>query len=212
MNLHVAWPNRAALQLVARARGNLPDHASPARRAEEPAAIAWREDYAGAMENARAGNRLLWIQFTGPWCPNCTRMERDSFPSPTIIEHSEALVRAPQAALGSERGARGGLQPHCDPRDGDRRAQPGHHLVPPGLSGPGRARRLAQRKPGAIRAGTCHSSAVCQAGGSEWTPGRKEKRAGTDRSGRPRRCGILPGEPGRSAKAGEGPQRALGRA
>ena len=41
------------------------------------------------MENARAGNRLLWIQFTGPWCPNCTRMERDSFPSPTIIEHSE---------------------------------------------------------------------------------------------------------------------------
>jgi YHS domain-containing protein len=51
-------------------------------------AIAWRVDYAGALEEARAANRLLWIQFTGPWCPNCTRMERDSFPDPAIIQHA----------------------------------------------------------------------------------------------------------------------------
>ena len=57
--------------------------------ADEPAAIAWRDDYAGAMEDARAGNRLLWIQFTGPWCPNCTRMENDSFPHPAIVEHAQ---------------------------------------------------------------------------------------------------------------------------
>jgi YHS domain-containing protein len=50
--------------------------------------ISWRDDYGSALEEAKAANRLLWIQFTGPWCPNCTRMERDSFPHPTIIEHA----------------------------------------------------------------------------------------------------------------------------
>jgi YHS domain-containing protein len=50
--------------------------------------IAWRIDYASALEEARAANRLLWIQFTGPWCPNCTRMERDSFPHPVIVQHA----------------------------------------------------------------------------------------------------------------------------
>src|SRR5438105_1378961 len=50
--------------------------------------IAWRVDYVGALEEARAANRLLWIHFTGPWCSNCTRMERDSFPDPAIIQHA----------------------------------------------------------------------------------------------------------------------------
>ena len=50
--------------------------------------ITWRVDYAGALEEARATNRLLWIQFTGPWCPNCTRMERDCFPDPAIIQQA----------------------------------------------------------------------------------------------------------------------------
>ena len=58
-------------------------------RSEEPASIAWRDDYASALDDARTSNRLLWIQFTGPWCPNCTRMERDSFPQPAIVEHSQ---------------------------------------------------------------------------------------------------------------------------
>jgi YHS domain-containing protein len=57
-------------------------------RALEPQAIAWRDDYAGALEEARVSNRLLWIQFTGPWCPNCTRMERDSFPHPAVVQHA----------------------------------------------------------------------------------------------------------------------------
>jgi YHS domain-containing protein len=63
-------------------------HHQPAK-SDEPAAVVWHEDYGSALELARAGNRLLWIQFTGPWCPNCTRMERDSFPHPAIVEHSE---------------------------------------------------------------------------------------------------------------------------
>jgi YHS domain-containing protein len=54
----------------------------------EPEPISWRGDYAGALEEAKTANRLLWIQFTGPWCPNCTRMERDAFPDPDIIQHA----------------------------------------------------------------------------------------------------------------------------
>ena len=56
--------------------------------APESEPISWRGDYGGALEEAKGGNRLLWIQFTGPWCPNCTRMERDSFPDPDVIQHA----------------------------------------------------------------------------------------------------------------------------
>ncbi len=58
-------------------------------RATEPTPIVWRADYGGALEEARATNRLVWIQFSGPWCPNCLRMERDSFPDANVIEHSQ---------------------------------------------------------------------------------------------------------------------------
>jgi YHS domain-containing protein len=61
---------------------------SPAR-ATEAVPIAWREDYGGALEEARVSNRLVWIQFTGPWCPNCLRMERDSFPDADVIDHTQ---------------------------------------------------------------------------------------------------------------------------
>ena len=58
-------------------------------RSDEPASIVWQDDYGTSLDQARTGNRLLWIQFTGPWCPNCTRMERDSFPHPAIVAHSQ---------------------------------------------------------------------------------------------------------------------------
>jgi YHS domain-containing protein len=58
--------------------------------AAEPTAIAWRDDYASALEESRATNRPLWVQFTGPWCPNCTRMEQDSFPDPAITAHAQS--------------------------------------------------------------------------------------------------------------------------
>jgi YHS domain-containing protein len=55
---------------------------SPSARGDDteadPAPISWHHDYATALQDARTRNQLLWIQFTGPWCPNCTRMERDS--------------------------------------------------------------------------------------------------------------------------------------
>ena len=47
----------------------------------EPGLITWRTDYARALDEAKSRNQLIWIQFTGPWCPNCTRMEQDSFPA-----------------------------------------------------------------------------------------------------------------------------------
>jgi YHS domain-containing protein len=58
--------------------------------AQDPEAepIAWQDDYNSALDEARAAGRLLWIQFTGPWCPNCTRMERDSFPHAPVVAHA----------------------------------------------------------------------------------------------------------------------------
>src|SRR5690242_4373855 len=56
-----------------------PVRAAGAEADADPAPISWHHDYATAFQEARARNQLLWIQFTGPWCPNCTRMERDSF-------------------------------------------------------------------------------------------------------------------------------------
>jgi YHS domain-containing protein/thiol-disulfide isomerase/thioredoxin len=61
----------------------------PSARATEPVPISWRDDYGGALEEAKSSNRLLWIQFTGPWCPNCVRMERDSFPDADVIDHAQ---------------------------------------------------------------------------------------------------------------------------
>ena len=65
--------------------------ASPAFAGDEaPSAPAWREDYGAALEEARSSGRLLWIQFTGPWCPGCARMEEDSFPSPAVVAHTKS--------------------------------------------------------------------------------------------------------------------------
>jgi thioredoxin-like negative regulator of GroEL len=53
-----------------------------------PEAIAWRTDVARAEHEARTQKRLLWIQFTGAWCPNCVRLERESFVHPQVVGHA----------------------------------------------------------------------------------------------------------------------------
>jgi hypothetical protein len=53
-----------------------------------PETIAWRSDFRRAAEEARALNRLLWVQFTGSWCPNCVRLERESLIHPRIVGRS----------------------------------------------------------------------------------------------------------------------------
>jgi thioredoxin-related protein/YHS domain-containing protein len=41
--------------------------------------INWREDLGSAQAEAKSRDLLLWIQFTGPWCINCRRMDRATF-------------------------------------------------------------------------------------------------------------------------------------
>jgi thiol-disulfide isomerase/thioredoxin len=53
--------------------------------AMSPEAIPWRSDLRRAEAEARAQDRLLWVQFTGSWCPNCVRLERESFVHPQVV-------------------------------------------------------------------------------------------------------------------------------
>ena len=56
--------------------------------AAEPSAIPWREDFQQAQAEARTRNRPLWIQFTGPWCHFCTRLEQETLIHPRVIGHA----------------------------------------------------------------------------------------------------------------------------
>jgi thioredoxin-related protein len=51
-------------------------------------AIPWRSDLHTSEVEARDRGRLLWIQFTGSWCPNCVRLEREAFAHPQVIGHA----------------------------------------------------------------------------------------------------------------------------
>jgi YHS domain-containing protein len=61
----------------------------PSALGQEPDAISWRDDYGNALEEAHSAGRMLWIQFTGPWCPNCTRMERETFPAAAVVRYAQ---------------------------------------------------------------------------------------------------------------------------
>ena len=55
--------------------------------------LAWRVDLGQAQAEAKSRNLLLWIQFTGPWCGNCRRMEASAFAyAPVIREARERFV------------------------------------------------------------------------------------------------------------------------
>ncbi|WP_435019046.1 thioredoxin family protein [Tundrisphaera sp. TA3] len=65
----------------------------PARAADEARKIAWRTDLGQAQAEARTRDLLLWIQFTGPWCINCRRMDRATFVhAPVIAESRDRFV------------------------------------------------------------------------------------------------------------------------
>jgi YHS domain-containing protein/thioredoxin-related protein len=67
--------------------GSLPLIQSTAR-AEDAKKIVWREDLGQAQAEAKSRDLLLWIQFTGPWCINCRRMDRSTFVHPGVITQS----------------------------------------------------------------------------------------------------------------------------
>jgi YHS domain-containing protein len=50
--------------------------------------IEWRSDLQDANAEARSKQRLLWIQFTGPWCHFCNLMDRESFIHPRVVVQS----------------------------------------------------------------------------------------------------------------------------
>jgi YHS domain-containing protein/thioredoxin-related protein len=49
------------------------------------APIPWRTQYEAARAEAVARDRPLWLQFTGPWCLFCRRMERETFTRPEVV-------------------------------------------------------------------------------------------------------------------------------
>lgn len=76
---------RLALML---ALGSIGSPSAPG--ADEPHRVAWRTDLAEAQSEARSRDLLLWIQFTGPWCINCRRMERGAFAHAGVVEESRS--------------------------------------------------------------------------------------------------------------------------
>lgn len=58
--------------------------------AEETTAIPWRTGFEAAESEARSAGKLLWVQFTGPWCLFCRRMERETFTRPEVAERTRA--------------------------------------------------------------------------------------------------------------------------
>jgi YHS domain-containing protein len=48
--------------------------------------VAWRTDLGAAQAESRARDLPLWIQFTGPWCVNCRRMDWGTFSHPMVVD------------------------------------------------------------------------------------------------------------------------------
>ncbi len=84
MTYRATRPGRACL-LALLAFGAI---AADVLAAEDPKKINWREDLGQAQAEAKSRDLLLWIQFTGPWCINCRRMDRATFVHPAVIGRS----------------------------------------------------------------------------------------------------------------------------
>jgi YHS domain-containing protein len=80
---------RAGLRLVVAVLLAGAGACGPARAQEGGPAFLWRTDLEAAMAEARATGKSLWLQFTGPWCGFCRRMESEVFPAQPVA----SLVR-----------------------------------------------------------------------------------------------------------------------
>lgn len=68
--------------------------AAPAAAAH-PGELAWRmDDLDGALAEARASGKLVFIDFTGYTCTNCRWMEANMFPRPEVRDRLAGFVRA----------------------------------------------------------------------------------------------------------------------
>ena len=48
--------------------------------------LTWLEDYNQARQTASRTNKPVWLQFTGPWCPNCHKMDKETFKNTAVID------------------------------------------------------------------------------------------------------------------------------
>jgi YHS domain-containing protein/thiol-disulfide isomerase/thioredoxin len=63
--------------------------AAPIAHAGDSHTIAWRSDFDKARAEAKARNLPLWVQFTGPWCIYCRKMDRETFVAPEVVAQSK---------------------------------------------------------------------------------------------------------------------------
>lgn len=64
----------------------------PARSLAQESEIPWRPSYEHALAEARAQNRPVWLQFTGPWCQYCAMMESTTFRTAEVIAEAQSRV------------------------------------------------------------------------------------------------------------------------
>jgi protein disulfide-isomerase len=65
------------------------DSASPGSPAPPGEKLNWLTNFEAAQAQARAGKKMLLINFTGSdWCPPCLMLERDVFKQPEFAEYA----------------------------------------------------------------------------------------------------------------------------
>lgn len=52
--------------------------------------IAWRTDYAAALEESRSSGKPVLIDFSAPWCPTCQVMKREVWPDAEVSQLIES--------------------------------------------------------------------------------------------------------------------------
>jgi thioredoxin-like negative regulator of GroEL len=66
--------------------------AATAAKAQEPAGINWRTDYASAREESEKKNLPLLIYVTKPFCPHCVHMEQSTYVDARILAACNSKV------------------------------------------------------------------------------------------------------------------------
>lgn len=58
--------------------------------------VAWHEDLDGALKEAKASHRQVFLDIWAEWCPHCQRMRQQVFPAP---QAQAALKRVVPASI-----------------------------------------------------------------------------------------------------------------